>query len=235
MNSKNKLHGILSLSAASMALLQSSISAKGEPTTETTGESNGVSNGQITSKTNKLILEAPHQSELLRLYADHSSHASHSSHSSHVSGADAGYYDSTPDTPNYVPSTPPVTYQPPPQPAPTPIVPANTNSSTEATLETSTDTSSAPTNAVTATNAPASEQAANMAHIDNLTKEAAAGSPYAQYLLGMCYLYGSDGAKKNIEKAKMLFELSAVQGNAFAKERLEELNQSEKPADTPEK
>jgi hypothetical protein len=228
MTSKNTLRGILSLSAASMALLQSSISAKGEPTTETTGEPNGVSNDQITSKTDKLILEPPHQSELLRLYADHSSHASHSSH---VSGAGVGSYDSTPVTPYYPPSTPAVT----PQPAPTPTVPAYTNSSAQAFLNTPADTSLVPTNAVSTTNAPIGEVVINTAHIDDLTKQAAAGSSYAQYSLGICYLYGSDGAKKNTEKAKMLLELAAVQGNAFAKERLEELNQSEKAPETSEK
>ena len=85
-----------------------------------------------------------------------------------------------------------------------------------------------PTNAVSTTNTPVSEVAINTAHIDDLTKQAAAGSSYAQYSLGICYLYGSDGAKKNTEKAKMLLELAAVQGNAFAKERLDELNQGEK-------
>lgn len=228
MTSKDKLRGILSLSAASMALLQGSVSVKGEPTTGTTGESNGISNGQITSKTDRLILEPPHQSELLRLYAAHSSHASHSSH---VSGSGGGSYDSTPVTPYYPPSTPSVT----PQPAPTPTVPPYTNSSAQAFLNTPADTSPESTNAVSTTNTPIDEVVTNRAHIDNLTKQAAAGSSYAQYSLGICYLYGSDGAPRNTEKAKMLLELAAVQGNAFAKDRLEELNQSAKAAEPPQK
>ncbi|MDE2103407.1 MAG: SEL1-like repeat protein [Patescibacteria group bacterium] len=73
--------------------------------------------------------------------------------------------------------------------------------------------------------------AKNKEHIDTLTKQAAEGSAYAQYSLGICYLYGSEGAETNAEKAKMLLELSAVQGNAFAKQKLDELQpDTQKPA-----
>ena len=71
--------------------------------------------------------------------------------------------------------------------------------------------------------------------VDDLTKQAAAGSSYAQYTLGIYYLYGTHGLVQNKEKAKMLLELAAVQGNAFAKQRLDELKQSEAKSETPQK
>ena len=211
MTSNCKLRGILSLSAASAALLQSAVLTEGQ-SAEISAESNMMPGGQITAKTDKLIIEPAHQKELLQLYAAHTSHASHSSH---VSGAS----DSTIITPYYPPTTPPITYPttppPPPPPQPIPAVQASVS-----------------TNAVSSTNSTVSEAAKKSAHIDDLTKQAAAGNSYAQYSLGICYLYGSDGAKQNTEKAKMLLELAAVQGNAFAKQRLEELNQSETKPET---
>jgi hypothetical protein len=100
MASGDNLRKILSLSAASMALLQSSIPAKGKLPEGASVESDHSLDGQIASKTAKLILEPPLQKELLQLYADHSSHASHQSHSSHVSGMGGS-------SPYYAPSAPP--------------------------------------------------------------------------------------------------------------------------------
>ena len=204
MGTEEKKLGILTLSAATAALLQSSICAESKPTTEGTDNPSGASIAQVSANTNGLILDVPDQKELLRLYADHSSHASHSSHVSGMGGDDsypAPYYP-PPVTPVY-PSTPP------------PVAPA------------ATITPAAPAASVTRTNDISAEAAANAVHIKTLTEEAATGSAYAQYSLGICYLYGSDGVKPNIDRAKMLLELSAVQGNDYAKQKLAELNSNE--------
>src|ERR1700726_2140662 len=104
MTLKSKLQGVLSLSAASAALLQSIVSSEGKPTKESPGNLNNTLNGQIISKQDTLILVPAHQEELLRLYAGHSSHASHSSH---YSGAGGGYSAPIAPAPGYyVPSTP---------------------------------------------------------------------------------------------------------------------------------
>jgi TPR repeat protein len=223
MTSKNRLRGMLSLSAASMALLQGSISAKGETTTETTSEPSGASNGQITSKTDKLIIEPPHQKELLRLYADHSSHASHSSH---VSGAGGGSYDSTPVTPYYPPAAytqppPPVTYPVNPQPAPPSVVPINENSSAGTNILSA-------TNELVTTNGGNNEASSTNNYIEFLKKDAAKGSSSSQYTLAIYYIHGDDGCETNVEKAKMLLELSSLQGNDVAKKRLEQLAAGQK-------
>jgi len=107
---KEKKLGILTLSAASLTLLQNSICAENTPSPESIGNSGAPSFGEVTANTSELILEPPHQKDLLRLYADHSSHASHSSH---VSGIDGGDY--SPPQQYYPPPAVPVT--PPPQPA----------------------------------------------------------------------------------------------------------------------
>lgn len=201
-----------------MALLQSTFLTKGQPS-EISSECDTIPNGQATSKTDKLILEPPHQKELLQLYADHSSHASHSSHVSGMGGGDS--YDSTPSTPYYPPSTPPVTYPTTPQPAPTPVVPApiantvvETNSATD--IVTS-------TNEAAVTNASNDQVFANKEYINSLKQDAAKGSSSSQYVLALCYLHGQSGCETNVEKAKMLLELSSIQGNSEAKERLEKL------------
>jgi len=221
MGEKYNFRGILSLSAASVALLQSTPLARGE-LSESLNDSQSTPNGQITSKTEKLLLAPPQHDAMLKLYAGHSSHASHSSH---VSGAGGYSTPATPVVPYYVPSAPPVA--PParpviPQPKPTPIAPVKT-----AAPQVSTNTTSS-------TNVLSSEDVAkNKEHLESLTKKAAEGSDYAQYSLGICYLYGSDGAERNVDKAKMLLELSAIQGNAFAKERLAELTPDMKKPEAP--
>jgi TPR repeat protein len=209
MSAKNNFHRIISLSAASAALFQSTHSSRGE-SAEITDASGMMPKEEISSKTSNLILAPPHQEELLRLYADHTSHASHSSH---VSGA-SDY--STPSTPYYPPSPTPATttiYQPSSASVSSPVS----------------------TNAASITNAPTAQEMADKSLIEFLTKEAAGGSANAQYSLGLCYLYGTRGIQKNVEKAKILLELSAVQENAQAKERLEELKQAENKSATPGK
>jgi TPR repeat protein len=69
--------------------------------------------------------------------------------------------------------------------------------------------------------------AANVAHIKSLKVDAARGSAYAQYTLGVCYLNGSDGVPQSMERAKMMLELSAAQGNPGAVDRLDELKREE--------
>jgi len=193
----NKVHGVLSLSAASLALFQSITSVEGKPTDQ---EKISAPENSLVSKTDHLILAPPHQEKLLQLYAGHSSHASHSSH---MSGAG-----STVDTPSYVaPTPPPQTYV---QPAPKPVV--------QPVVATPPIVTVPFTNSVTATNqadAPSSE-------VDWLKKQAAEGSSQAQFALAMFYLNGTHGVEKNTEKGKMLLELAAVQGNELAKKRLEE-------------
>ncbi len=218
MGDRHNFREILTLSAASAALLQSTAHASDELVVNSS-ESHTTPNGQITSNTEKLLLAPPQHDAMLKLYAAHSSHSSHSSHAS-------GMSDYSTPAPYYPPSAPPVTaptYPATPQPKPLPVVPLKTTTAPSVT-----------TNTASLTNALSGEDVAkNKEHIESLTKQAAEGSAYAQYSLGICYLYGSDGAEKNVEKAKAFLELSAVQGNAFAKTKLEELGQDTKKPDAP--
>lgn len=59
--------------------------------------------------------------------------------------------------------------------------------------------------------------------VNTLKKRAAQGMADAQYALGLRYLNGWDGLEKNVEKAKLLFELSALQDNPYAKDKVAEL------------
>lgn len=152
--------------------------------------------------TSELILEPPHQKDLLRLYADHSSHASHSSH---VSGMDGGDY-SPPPQPYYPPPAVPVT--PPPQPpTPPPWVASGDSAST--------------TNSASKVATPV-----HGSYLDGVKLAAAKGSADSQYELALLYLHGEAGCETNVEKAKMLLELSAIQGHEEAKKRLELLKSS---------
>jgi hypothetical protein len=215
MAAKTKLQGILSLSAASTALFQSVISTKadGMPT-----EYNEALNGQIISKTDKVILEPPHQKELLRLYAGHSSHASHSSHVSgtSVSSPDSGYAPS-PSVPDTTPSTPanPTYTQPIVVPSPPIKSVVQTNYVTV-------------TNEVSVTNEAGSQVIGKNDYVEFLKKDAAKGSSSSQYALALYYIHGEAGCETNVEKAKMLLELSAIQGNDDAKKRLEKLEADQK-------
>lgn len=216
-----------------MALLQSVASAKAE-SPEVSGSAEAEPKGLISSKTDKLILTPPHQEELLRMYAAHSSHASHSSH---VSGTGhSSHYSATTYTLPSTPIYPPPTY--PSQPAPkkpVAVAPPTTNSAVPTNTSKTTGSMSAATNSANAVELRPSDTAANSAKLESLTKQAAEGSSYAQYSLGLDYLYGQNGAPQNTEKAKMLLELAAVQGNAFAKERLVELNADASQPETKKK
>jgi hypothetical protein len=205
MNTTGKSAGILSLSAASIALLQSAVSTDAQPTKGANTGFNNAQNGQIISMTDRVILEPPFQKQLNQLYADHTSHSSHASHSSHTSGMS----DPTPSTPYYAPYTAPATYPTPavyptaPRPQPAPVVAAATNS-------------------ISATNS-VDPIAARKSRLESLKKEAAKGSADAQYALALYYQDGYGGCEKNVEKAKMLLELSAIQGNADAQKSLDKL------------
>lgn len=296
MTAKSKLRGIISLSSASIALLQSTVSANGDQSDKSSIDLNNSLNERVAAKTDQLTLAPVHHEELIRLYADHSSHASHASHSSHVSGTSEAY-DSTPSVPVAPPVTQP-TYEPPLTPeqieaakakaaadkkageekglkynqelaakgdpygllrmgeryrdgdgvpkdlakardyftkaiaAGSPsaadelsqldqpvILKSKTNSVTQAeSLESSANRANALTNTV----------AGEATTDDNgivafLKKRAAEGSPDAQFALADYYIKGRDGVKQDVEKAKLLLEMSASQGNKYAKERLEAL------------
>jgi TPR repeat protein len=223
MAQKHKLQGILSLSAASIALSQS-ISVKGQQLDQSPVGSGEALNTQNIPKARNLILAPAHHEELVRLYADHASHASHSSHASHAShysGAD----DSVPVTP--APPSPSYTNynQPQPKPRPQPVVPVpRTNSASQTVVLTN---STNQTKALNATNTVTEVTNTNDTElVDFLKKRAAEGSADAQYSLAIRYLYGRDGVKKDVETAKLLLEMSAGKGNKEAKEKLEELKET---------
>jgi hypothetical protein len=215
MGTTGKIPAILSLSAASLALIQTTMLSKGESVSGPLDKSGDLLNGQENLKTDQVILEPPLQKDLLRLYADHSSHASHSSHTS-------GMSDSTYSAPTYtVPDTAPTPVYPSYTPAPaqsvTPPPPVTT-----VPIETNTPTANAtPTNGVVT-------DAAKLSYTDSLKKEAAQGSADAQYALSIYYIYGENGCEKNHEKAKMLLELAAVQGDVKAQQRLDKLLEDDK-------
>jgi TPR repeat protein len=115
MNLKEKLKGIFSVSAASLALLHSTSEAKTKDIQALTGDLSQKLQSQEVSTTEKLVL-APgaNQDEIAKRYAAHRSHSSHSSHASHRShyssygGGGGGYTPSypSPSAPSYVtPST----------------------------------------------------------------------------------------------------------------------------------
>ena len=300
MTEKRKLQGIISLSSASMALLQSTVSANGDQTDKSSIDLKNALNERIAAKTDQLTLAPVHHEELIRLYAGHSSHASHSSHVSGSSGA----YDSTPSVP-VAPAVTQPTYVQPQSTNEPPLTPeqieavkakaaADKNANEEKALkynqeladkgdsygllrmgERYRDGYGVPkdlakardyfTEAVAAgsssaadelsqlgqpvipkpkmnsvTQAEASESSTNRANalantvageattddtgiVAFLKKRAAEGSPDAQYALAEYYIKGRDGVKQDVEKAKLLLEMSASQGNTYAKERLEAL------------
>lgn len=223
------LRKIISLSAASMALLQSVSMVGSQPSQNASPEWDNTSKDELRAKTDRLMLQTPTEKQPL-LYADHSSHSSHDSHSSHYSGTtdDSGdssdYSTPAPTYPAYTPPPPPPT--PPPAPAP-----QATNASEEEVREAlfpgmTNDVTG--TNDMTGTNSIAdANAAADAADIELLTKAAAQGSEQAQLALGIDYRDGLKGLPKNIERAKMLFEMSAIQGDTDGKLLLDDLNNSE--------
>lgn len=209
---KENLKKVLSLSAASMALLQTANVTQSQVAQNSLPPSATPFGEDLSKKNAQLILQPP-PGRIALLYADHTSHASHSSHYS--STTDGGDY-STP-----VPAAP--VYTPPPAPPPQPPEPPpQTATNAVAFLDS--------TNAVTVTNAMTGEYPSE--EIETLTKAAAAGSPDAQLGLGLVYANGLKGVKQNNERAKMLFELSAIQGNAYAKMMLDSLNQTNTQSNT---
>ena len=227
MTEKRKLQGIISLSAASIALSQSIM--KGQQLDQSLVGSDGASNTRNAPKTSNLILAPAHHEELVRLYADHASHASHSSHASHYSGSGGSDYSApvTPVTPS--PATPNYS-QPQPQPRPRPVAPVPQTNSASQTAVLANPTNQA--NALNPTNNVTEETTTNDTElVDFLKKRAAAGSADAQYSLAICYLYGRDGVKKDPEAANLLLEMSAGQGNTEAKAKLEELKEVSKDSE----
>ncbi len=212
MNTNQKFQGIISLSAASIALSQSMF-AKDSPMDPSLVETTRSLDTRNASNTANLILAPVHREDAARLYADHASHASHASH---YSGSDSY---SVPDAP--APSNPGYTL-----PTPQPVTPVT---NTNATSQTALSTGLNQTKSLQSTNVPTSSVSTNDAEfIDFLKKRAAAGSADAQFSLAICYLHGSNGVKKDTETAKLLLEMSADQGNAEAKTKLEELKEAVK-------
>lgn len=227
MTENRKFHGILTLSAASIALSQS-ISANSQPLDQVVVGSTDLLNSSTGPKIANLVLAPAHHEELIRLYADHASHASHSSHASHVSHYSGSDY-SAPATP--APAYPSYSQpQPQPQPAPKSVPPApKTNSVNQAIAPVDSANLTNKTSSLNATNAVNEETVeTDTALVDFLKKRSAEGSADAQYSLGICYLNGQNGVKKDEGTAKLLLEMSASRGNAEAKEKLEELNQPPK-------
>ena len=212
MTLQKKFNGIMSLSAATMALLGVN-SSKGNPADkESQMLPKDADSGELLSETSNLLLAPSLQEKLHALYMQHSSHSSHVSHSSHYSGAgagDGGYYVApTPYVPP--PAAPVYPSAPRPQPAPVTNAPPQTN--------------------IASTNVVAKTVRTKAEILESIKKRAAEGSANDQCLLGLFYLHGDYGVEANVEKAKMLFELAAIQGDATAKKYLSELQQQEKEA-----
>jgi hypothetical protein len=208
MTIKAKLNGIMSLSAASMALLGIN-SAEGDPSiAESNGKSDIPDKGGVLLKTNHLILAPPHQDKMLQLYAAHSSHVSHASHYSGAGGM--GGDDYAPPAPYTPPPAPVYPYYPPQRRVPAqPAVPPD-NSNTDG-----------------------NASATNVVRPMTLKERAARGSDNSQCQLAFDYLSGDNGVETNNEKANLLFEFAAMQGNTVAKEKFAELAAKVQPqADT---
>lgn len=213
MNLTKKLQRILPLSAASIALLQSGLSSKGELTASAQPSPNS-GNEQVNPQANPLILAPAHQDQLLKLYAGHSSHASHASH---YSGTGGGYsapsVDPTPapQYPTYSPSY--VQPKAAPKISSTSVPPAQPISQTNSVASTNT--------------APQITPEQDAASVELLKKQAAAGDSDAQFTLSLYYYHGGHGLKKSEEKAELLLELSALQGNFGATNRLNMLKEQQ--------
>jgi TPR repeat protein len=179
MSLKGKLSGILSLSAASAALVQNSAVANLKGVEIDVSTSNPSLKTESTPA--KLTFDVPEQEDLLRLYAGHRSHSSHSSHSSHYSGSghysSSGYtvpsYPATP-RPSYPITTPAPSYQYAP---PKPIVP-KTDSDLPRRI------------------------------FDGKRRSAAQGIARFQYEVGLAYLTG-DGVEKKEQTGRLYLELAA--------------------------
>ena len=222
MTIKSKLHGFLSLTAASFALLQNIAASEDKPLDMSADSADRNPDSTITSKTEHLILAPPHQDKLLQLYAGH---RSHSSHSSHYSGASSGHSSHTShysSANSYsVPSRPanpkPSYYYVTPAAAPSVATNPAPKLSSPKQLPA---VSISPVILQTTTNTTA-EIAAELEH---LKKQAAEGNAFAQYSLAIYYLYGTHGLNKDEQRARMLLEMSAIQGNSSAKQKLQELD-----------
>jgi hypothetical protein len=212
MDTKGKFSGILSLSAASAALMQSSASSKESTVAlQSSSLSTEDPNFQVSVQTGHLVLKPGLQDAISELYAGHTSHSSHASHSSgvghssHYSGTSYAY----PSTPSYsAPRSSSAVYQSAPSYKPTTV------RAVAATNAVPTATNQAPKTAL---------ETAEQANVDDLKKKAAHGSADAQYSLAMLYQHGWKGVKQDLERAKMLLELAAVQGYFPASTRLKEL------------
>jgi len=206
---KGNSSGILSLSMATVALLQTAEAQEEQPPVTSSKDLSPTQNPSPHVTTGKVFIEPSLQKNFNKLYAGHSSHSSHASHSSHTSGVGGA---------TYVPYSAPVppVYQPAPVPRPAPalVAPAWTN-----TVAVTTGTNSGLVGSVNP--AVSGEAAIHASYLKSLKMEAAKGSADSQFLLGLYYLHGTAGCETNVDKAKMLFELSAIQGNAEAKNRLD--------------
>lgn len=225
MSISSKLNRILPLSAASLALLQSSSSATAKtPDSAPQHEKPDRSNSFDFPKTNNLILTPADQEAMLKMYAGHSSHASHASHysgttSGHASHAShyssAGTYPAQASpAPAYPAQTP--TYSPQPQPRPRAVAVTPVAVSTNTVAQTNSLNNTTPTQ---------NSDEADRTTIELLKKQASQGSADAQFTLGLYYYYGAHGLPQSREKSEMLLEMSALQGNFSAQNRLKMLRE----------
>src|SRR5262245_55247356 len=94
MELKHQLKNIFSVSAASLALLQSTAGAKAKELQEIAGDFSQHLQNPNQSGGEKLVLapaDPERSAQLLAAHRSHSSHSSHSSHRSHYSGSGSGY------------------------------------------------------------------------------------------------------------------------------------------------
>lgn len=184
-----KLPGVFSLSAATLALLQSSQAAETDVPAKTLSETISPSVGNIPDS---LLLSPADQNELLRLYAGHRSHSSHSSHSSHYSSS--GY--SSGGGSSYVP----------PYRSPSTVTPS---------LPAGQYTPPAVQYAYPQTKPIVDDQDLKRRVLKHKKLSAAKGLPTYQYELGKMYLNG-DEVDRNEKIGRFYLEMSAQQGNTQA-------------------
>src|ERR1039458_1116485 len=201
MTEKRKMQGIISLSSASLALLQSTVSANGDQTDKSSIDLNNALKERVAAKTDQLTLAPVHHEELIRLYAGHSSHASHSSH---VSGA-SGSYDSTPSVP-VAPSVTQPTYVQPQYTNETPLTPEQIEAA----------------NVKAAADKKASAEKALKYNQDL----ADSGDAYGLLRMGERYRDG-DGVPKDLAKAREYLAKAAAAGSTTAAGDLKKLPASQ--------
>jgi len=236
MGLSNKLKNLLSLSAASVAFFQGAVSAPANIPPAVVDRKEVIKE-YPTLTTDKLVLTPATASTVQYAgHRSHSSHRSHASHRSHYSGSTGGgYVAQAPSSPppTYYYSTPPAPRVAAPAARPVAVVPQKPQVSTFGLPSGTANTNLGGVEQVIPVSAVNTNTNQVTVVDDSLTtkiiefqkKRAAEGSPSAQFSLGVRYLNG-DGVERNLEKGKVLLEMSAEQGNQQAKEKLKEVGQT---------